>query len=131
MPGRRYTTAVTANTNVVTTTETVAATVVVPSVPGNNRRIQLTGFAQVTTGGSTTSLTFRIRRGTAITDPVVGEANAENVEAAAGSNEGHTIVAEDTPGDVANQSYVLTVQQTGAAADGTVLAAQIWADVDF
>lgn len=129
--GRRYSTQSTSDTTIVTTTETILATVVVPSVPGNNRRVQLTGMAQITTGGSTTALTFRWRRGTAITDPVVGEGNPEQVEAAAGSTEGHSFMAEDTPGDVANQSYVFTVQQTGAAANGSALFAAAWADVDF
>lgn len=129
--GRRFSNVVTTDVPVVTTTETIAATVVVPSVPGNNRRVQLSGEVDLTTGTNTTAVTTRWRRGTAITDPVVGEANPSNIVAAAGSTERMTQSAEDTPGDVANQTYILTVQQTAASANGSILYAFGMADVDF
>lgn len=129
--GRRYTSQTTVDGTVTTTTEAVAATVVVPSVPRANVRVQIKGWAQITTGGSTTALTIRVRRGSTITDTLIGEANAEQVKAAAGSTEELSIMLEDTPGEVANQSYVVTLQQTGAAANGSILQAFIQADVDF
>ena len=120
---------VTADTTITTTAETVLATLSGVSTPRPGLKVVLTGFAQITTGGSTTALTFRVRRGTAITDPLVGEANPEQIEAAAGSTEGHTVVFEDTPGEVAGQSYVLTAQATAAAANASGVFASLKAEV--
>lgn len=129
--GKRYTAVATADTTVTTTTETVAVTVPGVSTPKPGVRVQVKGTLQVTTGGSTTGLTIRVRRGTAITDTLVGEANVTQVAAAAGSTEELTIMCEDTPGDVAGQSYVVTIQQTAAAANGSILYAYGQVDVDF
>lgn len=129
--GRRYSAPVTADTPLVTTAETVVATVVVPSVPRANVKVQIKGYAQLTTGTNTTAVTPRIRRGTDATGTLVGEANAEQVKAAAGSTEEFSIMVEDAPGEVANQSYVLTLAQTAASANGSALQGYIQADVDF
>lgn len=127
---RRYTGPTTADTSVVTTTETVVATVTVATTPRDNARIQLKGFLQHTNGTNTTALTIRLRRGNGITGTVVGEANAEQISTAAGSTESHAIMAEDTPGEVVNQVYSLTIQQTGASANGSTLSAYVEADTD-
>lgn len=129
--GKRYSTTVTTDNPIVTTTETVAATVAGVSTPRANVKVGLKATVQVTTGTNTTALTVRLRRGTAITDTLVGEANPVQVAAAAGSTEECTIMWEDAPGDVAGQSYVVTIQQTAASANGSILAAYIQADVDF
>lgn len=131
MPGKRYSATATADTTITTTTETIAATITGLSTPRAGCKVQLTGTAQVTTGGSTTALTLRWRRGSTITDTVVGEANATQIDAAAGSTSDETLICEDTPGDVAGQTYVLTVQQTGAAANGAINFVTGYADVDF
>lgn len=124
-----YDVQVTADTTLTTTTETVVATLSGVNTPGPGYIVKLQGEAKVTTGGSTTALTLRIRRGTTITDPLVGEATAVQIEAAAGSTEDHDIMATDAPGEVASQSYVLTVQQTAAAANGSCLNANLRASV--
>lgn len=129
--GQKLNVSVVADTPIVTVAETVVATLSGISTPRNGVKVVLSGSAQVTTGGSTTALTPRIRRGTAITDPVVGEGNAQQVAAAAGSTETVTYDTEDTPGEVAGQSYVLTVQQTGAAANGSCIYADLTADVVY
>jgi len=129
MPITEYSSGVTANVTLTTTNETVVATVSGITTPRPGVKVVLRGWAQITTGGSTTALTARLRRGTTITDPLVGEANPEQVEAAAGSTEGIDIAFEDTPGELASGSYVLTVQQTAAAADGTSLQAELTAEV--
>lgn len=122
---------VVADTTVVTTTETVVATVSGISTPRPGCKVILHGWGEITTGGSTTALTARIRRGTDATGTLIGEGNAEQVEAAAGSTEGFDIATEETPGELASASYVLTIQQTGAAANGSVLMAELEAEVIF
>lgn len=124
-----YSSGVVANTPLTTVNETVVATVSGISTPRPGCKVVVKGWAQVTTGGSTTALTPRIRRGTTIADTLVMEGNAEQVEAAAGSTEGIDIACEDTPGELASGSYVLTVQQTGAAADGSALQAELTVEV--
>lgn len=131
MPARRYSSQATANTTITTTTETIIATVTGVTTPRGGCKVQLFGMCQFTTGGSTTAVTLRWRRGATITDPVVGEANATQIDAAAGSTNDEVYACEDTPGDVASQTYVLTIQQTAAAADGTCVFSEAWADVDF
>lgn len=122
---------VTTNVTVTTTTETIVATIDNVSTPRPGCKVRLTGNVQLTTGTATSAVTVRWRRGTAITDTLVGEANAQQVAAAAGSTEELTHIVEDEPGEVAKQSYVLTVQQTAATADGTALFAQACADVAY
>lgn len=112
------------DTPVVTTTETIVATL---SGIGTPRRTNVTarGRVDITTGTGTTAVTLRIRRGTAITDTLIGEANAEQVTAAAGSTESHEVEARDAGVDLAGATYILTVQQTAATANGSVLNADL------
>lgn len=127
--GRMYSHHATSDTTLTTTTETVVATIsdVTTAKPGE--RVNLRGWAQVTTGGSTTALTLRIRKGTTISGTLIGEATVEQVEAAAGSTEAHDISVDDSPGEVAYQSYVLTVQQTAAAANGSCVQASLVGEI--
>jgi hypothetical protein len=124
-----YNSEVSTDVPLVTTTETVVATLANLSTPNAGAKVILTGKAQVTTGTATTGLTPRIRRGVDITGTVVNEANVEQVEAVAGSTEGVDTMCEDTPGEVAGQSYVLTVQQAAATANGASLSADLSAQV--
>jgi hypothetical protein len=126
---RIYAVSVTADTTVTTTTETVLATVSGVSTDGPGQRVRVTGWAQVTPGTGTTSLTLRIRRGVDATGALVGEANAVAAAVAAGSAREIDLEAIDVLGDVAGQSYVLTIQQTAATANGTVLQSQIRAEI--
>lgn len=113
-----------ANTTVTTTTETVVATLTGVTTPRKST-IQLMGWLQVTTGGSTTALTPRIRRGTDITGTLVCEATAVELAAAAGSEEEISIAGEDPSVDLQNATYVLTIQATAAAANATALQARL------
>lgn len=109
---------------ITTTTEKVAITSPIVPFPLDAGDVTIMGWAQVTTGGSTTALTPMIRRGTAITDTAITEANVEQVKAAAGSTEFlYTIANEQRT--AASAQYVFTVKQTGAAADGTILQSGI------
>lgn len=129
MTVRNYTAPVTADTSLVTVAETVIATLSNVGTTRPGEPIKLRGWAQITTGGSTTALTLRIRRDS-LSGAVVGEGNPENVSAAAGSTESHEIVTQDSfAGEVPSQTYVLTAQQTGAAANGSCLQALLEAEV--
>lgn len=113
------------NTAMTTTTETVVATLAGVQQNFDGGQILLEGWAQLTTGGSTTAVTIRVRRGADATGTLVGEANAEQVSAAAGSTEAHSTMVIDTPGGGGPYTYVLTLQQTGAVADGSALQATL------
>lgn len=117
---------VTADTTIVTTAETVLATVSGVSTP-RKTTVTIRGWAQVTTGANTTHLTTRIRRGTDATGTLIGEGNPVSIGAAAGGTEDVEIVATDRGVDLANASYVLTVVQTAASANGSGLQAGITA----
>lgn len=120
----------TADAAITTTTETVAATVSGVNMPGPGGRIKLSGFAQVTAGTGTTALTPRIRRGTDATGTLIGEGNPITGGVAAGSTTSLSLDTTDAPaGELANQSYVLTIQQTGASANGSIIQASLKATV--
>lgn len=126
---RQYSTYVTADTTLVTTAETVVATLTGVSMNKPGQTIGLRGVFVLTTGGSTTALTIRVREDS-LTGTVVGEAPVDSIEAAAGGTESHDIYVEHGPtAEVANKTYVLTVAQTGAAANGTCLSASLVAEV--
>lgn len=86
--------------------------------------VRVWGTAIVTTGTSTTAVTLRIRRGSGTAGPSVGTPTAATVTA--GNAVSLSFAGEDAPGEVAGQQYSLTAQQTGAAANGTVNACELW-----
>lgn len=108
---------VTGDTVLVTTAETVVATLPGVSNQSVDGIIRLDGLAQVSGGTNTTFATLRIRRAS-LTGTLIGEADAATLTGAAQGTFG--IMAEDTPGEVAGVSYVLTVQLTAASANGSV-----------
>lgn len=126
---RKFSTATTADTTLVTTAETVVATLAGVSTNQPGQTVGLRGSVRVTTGTNTTATTLRIRRDS-LTGTLVGEATPEQVEAAAGSTEGHDIYAEESsPGEFIGRTYVLTVEQTGATANGSVVNASLECEV--
>lgn len=94
-------------------------------MPRDTATVCIIAWAQVTTGSMTTALTPKIRRGTGITGTVVGEANAEQVKAAAGSTEPLFYMACEDRSGVASVDYSFTVTQTGASANGAALSGGI------
>lgn len=118
----------TVNTTLVTTAETVVATVSGVST-GRALNVQVRGWAQLTTGTNTTAVTPRIRRGTTVSGTLIDEGNPITIGAAAGSTEDFDIDVTDEGADLASASYVLTLEQTGASANGTCLQAGIEAYV--
>lgn len=119
----------TADVTLVTTAETVVATLSGVNT-GGKRDVALRGWAQVTTGVGTTALTPRIRRGTTVGGTLIGEANPEQVEAAAGSTEESSTEVTDAGVELGGASYVLTIQQTAATGNGTALQASLEASYD-
>lgn len=128
--GQRFSSLVTADTTLVTTAETVIATISGVSTRGPGSKVTLVGNFAILLGTNTTAITPRWRRGTDATGVLIGEANAVQIDTAAGSTEEHTYSVEDSPGELVNATYVLTVAQTGASANGTVPQAEAWADTN-
>jgi len=91
------------------------------TVPRQTANVCIMAWAQVTTAASTTTITPRIRRGTGIAGTLVGEANPENVKAAAGSTEFVYELACEDRADVATVDYSFTVQTAAAGANGAAL----------
>lgn len=123
-----FTTDVT-NITLVTTAETVIITSPPVKIPVATCRVLVKAWAQLTTGGSTTAVTPRIRRGTLVTDPLVGEANPISITSAAGGTDEYQIEVSEAFQNRENAQYVLTLQQTAAAANGSVLQAGIEVEV--
>lgn len=129
MPPRTYSTTVTADVALVTTAETVVATLSGVATDRPGQTVRISAAFRVTTGANTTALTARIRR-TSLTGTLLGEATPVQIEAVAGSTEDHDLYVEDSfSGEVAGQVYVLTIEQTAATANGSVLNSSIVADL--
>jgi hypothetical protein len=117
------------DTPLVTVAETVVATLAGVSTNQPGQTVALKGQVTMTSGTSTTGVTLRIRRD-GIAGAVVGEPPADTLFGAVGTVETHDVYAEDSSaGEFSGRSYVLTVQQTAASANGNVLTASLVADV--
>lgn len=116
---------VTANTTVVTTAETVAASVSGIREVLSDCRVVVLGFFEMTTGANTTDLKIGVRRGTAGTGTLIGEANAVTIYAATGSTEQRFIMASESRTNEDSLAYCITVIASGASANGTILQAGI------
>lgn len=110
----------TADVTLTTTTENVAVSSGPVTVPTPTARVCAIGWAQLTTGAATTTVTPRIRRGTAITGTAVGDAVAVTIGAAAGSTEQYSFMACEERANVATVDYSFTLQQASATGNGTV-----------
>jgi hypothetical protein len=83
------------------------------------------GWGQLLIGTNCTHVTPRIRRGTAITDTLIGDATAEEIKTAAADREPFFIMVGEELSDAASVEYSFSLQQTGASANGTVDQAAI------
>lgn len=127
---RTYPTQTITDTPVVTTAETVVATLAGVATNQPGAQIQLRGQLTITTGTATTAVTLRIREDS-LTGTVVGESTPDSVEAAAGGTETHDIFGlHSAAGEYGSKTFVLTVQQAAATANGSVLQASLVADVN-
>jgi len=126
---RKFTTLVTADVTLATTTETVIATLSGVSTNQPGQTVVFEGDCTLTTGTATTAVTLRVRRDS-LTGALVGETVPDAVSAAAGSVETHQIVVGDsTLGEFTGATFVLTAQQTAATANGTVSQASLRCEV--
>lgn len=108
---------------VTTTAETVAATVQGISTEAGGDTVQLEGQLEVTVGTAGTSVVLKIERGSAAGSTLVIADTAVNV--AAGNTVNLSINGSDSPGEVAGQSYILTVTVGAATGNSTVTQAQL------
>lgn len=113
------------NVTLTTTSETIIITSPVLVLPADRVQLYILAWAQLTTGTATTTVTPRIRRGALVTDTLIGEGNAEDVKAAAGSTEPFLIALVDNVTDRVSVQYVFTLQQAAATGNGTALQASI------
>lgn len=114
---------------ITTTTETVIISSGAVILPFNTAQVLITAWAQLTTGAATTTVTPRIRRGTAVGGALVGEANAITIGAVAGSNEQFFIMVTEGRSGEQSVEYSLTLQQASATGNGTALQAGITVEV--
>ncbi len=129
MGRRRYSTYTQTDTPIVTVAETVVATVTGVSTDPYNTVVALRGEFTITTGATTTGLTVRVRRDS-LTGAVVGEAETQQLETAAGSTEDHDFYVEDPiTAEFIGRTYVLTVAPVAATANAAVLSASLEAEV--
>lgn len=92
---------------------------VVGSATAGSNPILIRGYANITTGTGTTTLTIRVRQGS-LTGPLVSAAAAES--ATAGAVRSFNIGGVDLTDYLASAGggvYVITAQQTGGTAAGT------------
>lgn len=117
--GRRFTTPDATAVATPVNTEGVVQTLVVPSNGGPGSPVDLVGRVNITAGAGTTAVVVRLRRGTTVAGTLLGTAETDTL--AATNSESIPINATDTQtAEIAQQSYVLTVQQTGGTGAGTV-----------
>lgn len=109
----------TGNVVATTTAETIFFTSAPVSPPVDSAQLVLIFNALVTLTGSTTAVTWRIRRGILVTSPLVNQ--GVSIPAAANTNISFNGSYADTPGIVTSQQYVLTFQATAAAANSTLV----------
>lgn len=106
------------NTSAATTTETVVCTLGGVDTIAGGDVVALSGEVALVTGAGATGLTLRVRRGTTTGGAQVGAAVIQAAGAAA--NSAVDIEVQDTPGELAGGSYVLTVQQAAATGNATI-----------
>lgn len=131
MPGQSNWVSVVTSTDVpesAANTETVVATTPGVIMPGPGYTIHLKGLVTYTAGTTATGVTVRIRRNS-LTGTIVGEPNAETGDIVAAKSTTLQAFGDDTPGEAAGMTYVLTVQGAGEGAAGTALAASLEARI--
>lgn len=113
------------NVTIPTTTETTVITTPPISVVRQTVFAMVIAHAQLSTGAGTTDVAKTIRRGSTTSDPLVGEANAEPVTVAAENTQQLMTMIGEELADLAEVRYQLSLTQTGATGNGTVLQASI------
>lgn len=109
--------------------ETVICAVANAEAPSDSPLFIVSGWAAFTVGTNGTAIRMRMRRGVDTTGTVVGDTGALTGGIAAANLVAQDVQGSDTPGAVAQQPYVLTLQVTGGTAASTVTAVNlaVWA----
>lgn len=114
-----------ANQTVVTTAETVIATLSGINSRSVGNPINLNGFCVVTLGASTTSIVLRVRQDS-VTGTVVGASSSTSTaQATLATVAGAIEVQDNSAVEYSNKTYVMTVVCTAATANSTVVAATL------
>jgi hypothetical protein len=106
-------------------TEKVIATLTGIAVDSTQKNVNIQGFVNITPGTAAVACIIKVRRGTTTSGTQVG--TSENSIAVATDNLTIPYFVNDNPGPSDGATYVLTVTETSASADGTVNEASIWA----
>lgn len=101
---------------IITTTELQAALLTIPSTKVGDT-VDLEGVMLITSGTGALSLIARIRQGNGITGNIVGQQQVVTVTTP-GNNQQLVVQVSDTPPESTNLQYSLTIQQSGATANG-------------
>lgn len=118
-------TVITAGTNPVNAVETVAIFLPANIAAPAGTLIVLEAVAVLTTGATTSAIVARIRRTQLVGGTLVGQ--PFTTQSGAAVTNSVSLQVGDTPGDVAGQSYCLTLQQTAGTANGTIVFASLQA----
>lgn len=106
-----------AATALVNAAETAVLTIGPIGTRGPSDQLEIAGLFSLTTGATTTAVVMRVRRGNGLAGVVVGAPQTTQLGAALPGTPGFQVV--DTPGDVGDQFYTVTAQQTGGTSNGT------------
>jgi hypothetical protein len=119
----------TTDVTLITTAETVASVTPSVKIPVVTCRAVIRGFAQVLGGTGTTTINPRIRRGTLVTDPLVGDANAVS-QPVLGTGSGlYFICVSEQLQNRESVQYALTIEAGGASGNGTVRSSMVEVEI--
>ncbi len=114
-------------TDVTITTTTERIIIAAPEIAVTRQTVfaMILGWGQLLIGTDCTHVIPRIRRGTLITDTLIGEATSEEIKTAAADREPFFIMVGEELSAAAAVEYLFSLQQTAASANGTVAHAAI------
>lgn len=110
---------------VVTTGETLAVVGFPLTLSSGTGKAVIRGWMDLTVGAGTTAITITIYRGNVIGGVMVGQKNPEAGDFTPGSTAHFDVEFVDVLQNVGAAQYCMSVQQTGATGNGTVLDALI------
>ncbi len=114
-------------TNITLTTTTERIIISAPEIAVTRQTVfaMIIAWAQLLIGTDTTHIVPRVRRGTAITDTLIGEATSEEIKTAVGDREPFFLMVGEELSAVASVEYSFSLQQTLGSANGTAEQAAI------
>jgi hypothetical protein len=108
---------------VVTTAETLVVVSNNVTTPNPNGKAAVRGWLDITVGTGATSLTIAIYQGAAIGGPLVGTKNPEAGDFTPGSTAHFEVEFISLFNNVGSVQFCMSVTQTGASGNGSVVAA--------